>query len=1224
MAPNDMPPEMTQADPAALLPQSVTAVALPGECAGARIGPYKLVEKLGEGGMGTVWVAEQTEPVKRHVALKVIKPGMDSARVLRRFEAERQALALMDHTHIAKVFDAGTTPEGRPYFVMELVQGVPITTYCDERHLTLRERLELFVPVSQAIQHAHQKGIIHRDVKPSNVLVAVQDGKPVPKVIDFGLAKALHQRLTDQTMHTEIGQVLGTLEYMSPEQAEFDTLDVDTRADVYSLGVLLYELLTGTTPLDPRGLRRESFWKVLRQIREAEPPRPSTRLTESQESLAHLSAQRRTDPARLTREVRGELDWIVMKCLEKDRSRRYQTANSLARDVERYLHDEPVEACPPSARYRLGKFARRYRAALAAAAVFAALLVLGVVVSTWLAVRATVAEGAAVTARDVANRRAEDLAWEDYINRVNRAYREVQEDNIALAEDLLYGCPSEHRDWEWHYVNRLCHPERMSLEVPAGSLIAIACSPDGRLIATGTGGPFSAGRGGPNVELWDRETGQRRLTLRGTEQRIWSLAFSPDGTKLAVGGTDPQIEVRDVQTGKIIWAKHEPQLPQAMSVAFRPDGQSLAVGFGVYGGVAAFQVTLYEVATGRETYTFPGPKGAVNDLAVHPDGRHLAVAGLGVVEVWDVVSHMRVHELRGHSSYVYSVAYSPDGKWLVTGGWDRTIKLWDAATGVERQTILSHEGFVLDLAFSPDSRSLASASEDRSVRLWEVPTGRRLGVLHGHTDFVQAVAFTPDGRELASGGNDGMLKLWDRRTSLPVVIDGAEPSMMGLWHRRDGRRIVISTSIQGQHTRQGWDPSTGELDPTLTGIDRSKLQDEYLPYPVQSAPRVPIPAATSPDAKFLARGLPGAGLSQREQRDKDTTSTIEVWDMETGRVVHNLVGHTGDVLCIAFSPDGRRIATCSYDRTVKLWDTATGREVFTLRGHTAGVIALAFSPDGRRLVSGGLDRAARVWDATPLPAEVLRAQEARFQQKRTELKALRDNAEAAKSPGAGNNLSLISQWNGSADDIEKSVESDPNNRLLRYQHILTLVVAGNRAGVRRACADLLERFGNTTDPVQAHSVAWYCVLAPDAVDDPKAPVRLAEAALAGHPGSGRARSDVLKTLGAALYRAGKFEEAIRRLDESIQTRGAGGDPRGFAFLALAHHRLGHPDEAERWLDKLVASRPKEGFDFSTDDVEIRILHREAESLILGSRPAPPSIAPSAPTKEASGHPGAKP
>jgi len=366
------------------------------ERVGTLIGPYKLLQPLGEGGMGVVWVAEQTEPVKRRVALKVIKPGMDSAQVVRRFEQERQALALMDHSNIAKVFEAGTTETARPYFVMELVKGVPITKYCDELHLPIRERLELFVPVCQAIQHAHQKGIIHRDIKPSNVLVCMQDGKPVAKVIDFGVAKALHQRLTDESMYTEIGQIVGTLEYMSPEQAELSALDIDTRADVYALGVLLYVLLTGTTPLDRKRLKQAAVAEAMRIIREEEPPKPSTRLSESKDSLSSLAAQRRTEPARLTREVRGELDWIVMKCLEKDRTRRYETASALARDVERHLHDDPVEAGPPSTGYRLKKFARKNRKLLGTAAAFVVLLVLGVLVSAWQAVRATDAEGRAV------------------------------------------------------------------------------------------------------------------------------------------------------------------------------------------------------------------------------------------------------------------------------------------------------------------------------------------------------------------------------------------------------------------------------------------------------------------------------------------------------------------------------------------------------------------------------------------------------------------------------------------------------------------------------------------------------------------------------------------------------------------------------------------------------------------------------------------------------------
>ncbi|HEX4590030.1 MAG TPA: serine/threonine-protein kinase, partial [Gemmataceae bacterium] len=376
------------------------------DAAGTQIGPYKLSQLIGEGGMGAVYMAEQTSPVRRMVAVKLIKPGMDSRQVLARFEAERQVLALMDHPNIAKVLDAGTIQplppapspkrgggedhsgppaplrgggwgEGLPYFVMELVKGIPITKYCDDNHLTPRERLELFVPICQAVQHAHQKGIIHRDLKPSNVLVALYDGKPVPKVIDFGVAKATGGKLTDRTMFTEFGAVVGTLEYMSPEQAELNQLDIDTRSDIYSLGVLLYELLTGTTPFDRKRLKSAAFDEMLRIIREEEPPKPSTRLSGSTE-LPSIAAQRKMEPAKLSKLVRGELDWIVMKALEKDRGRRYETANGFARDVQRYLADEPVEAGPPSAVYRMRKFVRRNRGRVLAASLVVLVLFGGI------------------------------------------------------------------------------------------------------------------------------------------------------------------------------------------------------------------------------------------------------------------------------------------------------------------------------------------------------------------------------------------------------------------------------------------------------------------------------------------------------------------------------------------------------------------------------------------------------------------------------------------------------------------------------------------------------------------------------------------------------------------------------------------------------------------------------------------------------------------------------
>jgi serine/threonine protein kinase len=379
---------------------------------GTMIGSYKLLEQIGEGGMGAVWMAQQQEPVKRLVAVKLIKAGMDSRQVIARFEAERQALALMDHTNIAKVLDGGTTSAGRPYFVMDLVKGTSITRYCDEHRLTPTQRLELFVPVCQAVQHAHQKGIIHRDLKPSNVLIALYDGKPVPKVIDFGVAKAAGQSLTDKTLVTGFGNIVGTLEYMSPEQAEINQLDIDTRSDIYSLGVLLYELLAGSPPFTRKESEKGGMLEMLRVIREQEPTRPSAKLSTAG-GLPTLAANRGTEPAKLAKLVRGELDWIVMKALEKDRKRRYESANGFAMDVQRYLHDEPVQACPASTGYRLRKFLRRNKGSVSAASLVLLALVAGIVGTTWQAVRA--------------ERRAEG----------ERLAKERAEANFALANEAV-------------------------------------------------------------------------------------------------------------------------------------------------------------------------------------------------------------------------------------------------------------------------------------------------------------------------------------------------------------------------------------------------------------------------------------------------------------------------------------------------------------------------------------------------------------------------------------------------------------------------------------------------------------------------------------------------------------------------------------------------------------------------------------------------------------------
>jgi WD40 repeat protein len=1021
-------------------------------------------------------------------------------------------------------------------------------------------------------------GVVHRDLKPANVLLA---GEATPKITDFGLAKSL----AGESGLTRTDSIMGSPGYMAPEQAAGKAKDAGPAADVYALGAIYYELLTGRPPF-----RGASILETLEQSRTAEP----------------------VPPSRLVPGLPRDAETIALKCLQKEPGKRYDSASALAEDLRRFVAGEPIVARPVPAWERTVKWARR-RTALATllgtvVVLMASLLGLGVwsyVKINWaleqaqnLAKAEAQAKATSQQKTTLANASREALAYEDYINRVNRAYREVEDNNVALAEDLLHGCPRERRGWEWHFVKRLCHLERLSLEGPGGSISTMAFSPDGRVLAAGTGGHFSRFAESTNVALWDRSTGQRRTAFPGKANVTWSLAFSPDGSRLAVGGTKPQVAVRDLATGGVLWAKEEPSLPQAMSVVFSPDGKTLAVGFGSYSGPNAYQVKLYEVASGRETATYPGPKGGVNDMAFHRDGRRLAVAGSELIEVLDVSTGARVQELRGHRKWVYALAYSPDGEWLASGGWDRTAKLYNANTGEEKLTIFGHEGFVLDLAFSPDGRTLATTSEDRSIRLWAVPSGALLGTCHGHLDFVQAVAFSPDGKEIASGGLEGNLKLWDLRASLPVVFSGHQGWVGSLWYRRDGRRVVsdvLAYFRSPTEATKGWDPQTGELDASLTGVDPPELRKDYL-LPSHFDATRPAHASTK-DGRLVARVLVGMSTRSESDRSKEyTTNAIEILEAETGQFRHTLTGHTATVTNLAFSPDGQRLASTSYDRSIKLWDMPSGREVFSLGGHTAGVLAATFSPDGRRLVSGAIDFTARVWNATPLPDEVLLADDAHYQEK---LAALRKLAVMTATAQSIETLARRGEWDLAAVGFGKLIAEKPDDAESRRRQILMFVEARKGSDVRRACTEMLQTFRGRGYEGQLSTVVWGCVLSPDSGLEPDLPIRLAEDCLSrctiGE------RKDVQMTLVAALYRAGRYQDAKARLEESLQTGGES-SPRIQASLAMANHRLKQPAEAQRWLDKLAAYQSASGADFSWDDVELRILRREAETTLQTRKP----------------------